>query len=216
MTDKTTPLAIYDFDGTLINGDSIVAYLRSACRAGLLKKSALVMSALRGVLSKTGLIDPQLAKARAMSALAACAAPDRLRAFDLDFAAGLYSRIRQDGLRQLERDRREGYMILLVTASTDNYMVPLAQRLDVDALICTKTDELKNPGSNCRGREKARRVREYLKQNGISPDWARSRAYADSASDLALLSLTGQPFLVCPKRSAVRRSHGQWPILTWR
>ena len=138
-----TPLAIYDFDGTMISGDSIVAYLRFAHARKALTLRELCAAAAAGLLSRLGLLSAGEAKRRALRRIA----------------------------------------------------------------------EL--PEGNCRGEAKVRRLRAWLDENGITPDFPASAAYGDSAGDAPVLALTGHPTLVNPTRRALRKLKGRFPAVHW-
>ena len=205
-------LAIYDFDGTMIRGDSIAAYLLYAFRRRMLPLSALLTGAACALLHRCGLISAGQAKQRALRFLARIPAADRAD-MDTAFAQSLSARICPAALRQMQDDRRDGKLIVLLSASTDNYMAPLGQLIGVDQLICTRLSDL--PDGNCRGRVKAERLHAWLDASGIVPDFAASAAYADSASDAPVLDLVGSPRLIDPSARTRRRLAGRYPILRW-
>ena len=60
-------LAIFDFDGTMIQGDSIVRYLAFARKAGLLSFGQLIRAGLAACLFRLGLTDAKRAKSAALS-----------------------------------------------------------------------------------------------------------------------------------------------------
>lgn len=205
-------LAVYDFDGTMIPGDSIVAYLRFAFRRGCLSLPALIRAGMSGLMSRFGLISPGEAKARALRFHSALA-PEKSAGLDSDFAEILLKRLRPDALTRMAGDNAAGRRIVLLSASTDNYMHPLAERLGVDALICTRLDDL--PEGNCRGAAKAERLNAWLKKQGLEADFPASAAYGDSLSDEPVLALMGHPVLVNPKRRALRKLKDRFPVEHW-
>ncbi len=206
------PLAIYDFDGTMIPGDSIVAYVRFAFSRGFVKLPGLLSAALSGIASRIRLISAGEAKRRTLRFRMAMT-PEAGAGLDSAFAETLLTRLRPDALTRMVRDQAAGRRIILLSASTDNYMQPLAARLGVDALICTRLNEL--PEGNCRGTAKVERLQAWLAEAGITPDYPGSAAYGDSRSDAPVLALTGHPTLVNPSRRTQRRLAGRFPIERW-
>ena len=108
-----------------------------------------------------------------------------------------------------------GKKMLLVSASTDNYMRIAADALGFDALLCTELTADHAVKENCKGAEKARRVRAWLRESGVEADWAASYAYGDSKSDESVLRLCDHPVLVNPKR-ALRRAMPEAETAVWR
>jgi phosphatidylglycerophosphatase C len=83
--------------------------------------------------------------------------------------------------------------VLLASASLDAYLVPLGELLGADEVVCTRLERGADgrltgrlDGANCRGAEKARRVRAVLAERGLED--AELWAYGDSRDDEPLLA----------------------------
>ena len=215
MTGKTAALAIYDFDGTMIDGDSIAAYLMFAWRRGCLSLPGLLRAAVCGLLQRLGRLTAERAKGQALR-FRQRMTPEAREALDDAFADRLMAKLRPAAVRQMAADCATGRVMVLLSASTDNYMVPLNRRLGFDLLVCTREEDLERAGTNCRGPEKVRRLREALAERGLAADWPQSQAYADSASDGPVLGLVGHPVLVCPGRRTLRKLGKQYPTEDWK
>ena len=59
-------------------------------------------------------------------------------------------------------------------------------------------------GENCKGEEKVRRLKEYLKEESIDVDFKNSYMFSDSLSDLPLFNLVGNPYLINYKGKSER------------
>jgi phosphatidylglycerophosphatase C len=98
--------------------------------------------------------------------------------------------LRPEMLERLAWHRSEGHEIVIVSASLDVYLAPLAPLLGVDHVLCTQLGigadgriDGRLVGGNVRGPEKVRRVRTWL--DGAPTElWA----YGDSAGDRELLA----------------------------
>lgn len=64
-------------------------------------------------------------------------------------------------------------------------------------------------GENCKGEEKVRRIKQYLKENGFVLDMKCSSAYGDSPSDADMMALVNRAVLVNPKKALLRRRPGR-------
>ena len=111
------------------------------------------------------------------------------------------SRLREDTTARLERHRALGHTVVLASASLDAYLEPLGALLGADEIVCTRLERDANglltgrlAGANCRGPEKARRVRTLLQARGLAG--AEVWAYGDSADDDALLASVDHPLRV--------------------
>jgi phosphatidylglycerophosphatase C len=106
------------------------------------------------------------------------------------------------GLAVTTRERlrwhaEQGHEVVLVSASLDVYLAEVTRRLGANALLCTtlEVDDGKVTGrligGNCRGPEKAKRLRTHL---GDAP--ASIWAYGDSSGDRELLAMADHRFRV--------------------
>ncbi len=194
------PLAIFDFDGTMISGDSIIRYTAYAMRRGYEPWRNIIPRLWQGLKAVCGLMSATEGKSRALSFLARMSREEQNefnRAFCRDI---LMPRIFPKALERMEAHRREGLYILLVSASPDAYISHLKDLLPVDAIIASPTDERGRVSSSTRGEEKARRVREWAAAQDTQIDWAGSFSYGNSANDLPVMRLTGHPVCVNPSR----------------
>ena len=208
-------LAVFDFDGTMIRGDSIVSYLWFARKKGLLSLPRLVRAGLFGALSQAGIVSRQRAKSAALSFRKTLSEAQKT-ALDQAFAKTLLRQIRPEALSAMKDHRARGDLVVLLSASTDHYMRYVAQDLPVDRLICSTTDESGRVLRNVRGEEKVAALRELLSELPEEADLSLSTGYGDSASDLPLLRLLGRSYLVNPGRKARRKAAGRIPILFWK
>ena len=208
-------LALFDFDGTLIPGDSIVSFVRFARKKGVLSRreyAGILLCTVKYLLG--GLTDGEM-KTRSLRFLRSLPREEG-EALAGDFVASvLMPSVYRDGKAALQKHRERGDLTVLVSASTDNYMCLVAEALGFDAVLCTELTENFSVESNCKGPEKARRVKEWLAQNGVEADWAASFAYGDSKSDESMLRLCGHPVLVNP-RKALKKRMPEGNIVSWR
>lgn len=123
-----------------------------------------------------------------------------------------------DMLALIKRSRDEGFRQVLITGAIEQMIKPLAEALEVDAWFANR---LEFDGGVATGRlvapvlagpEKAAFLRRYALENGL--DLNACRAYADSASDIPMLSSVGRPVAVNPDAGlrATAIAH-DWPII---
>ncbi len=212
---KPVSLALFDFDSTLIPGDSVVAYLRFARKRGAVSAGemlrASVAAALYGMKRMTD-------KSSKTAALAFRKRHDAayLQALDKEFVERvLLPIVYRDAKACMEQHRREGRILALVSASTENYMRFVADALGFDALLCTPIEQDGSIQRNCKGEAKVERVKAWLKEKGLEADFASSYAYGDSRSDLPMLRLVGHPMQVNPKK-ALRKLAPEMEMLNWQ
>lgn len=193
-------LALFDFDGTLIPGDSIVAFVRYARQAGAMGRGEYlrVLCATVKYLLR-GMTDAEI-KTRSLRFLRALPQDEREKLAQNFVREILLPQVYQGGAEEIARQRQAGRIVLLVSASTENYMQYVSQALGFDGLLCTPMGEDGAVRDNCKGEGKVRRVREWLARQGVEADWEASFAFGDSKSDRFMLAAVGHPVLVNPRK----------------
>lgn len=199
--------ALFDFDGTLRKGDSIITVCRYAHKKGLCSTGQLLRGAWYGVLYGLKLCSAERSKTEAMQWI-----KGRLRsemdAFSIDFCLNkLIPEMFPAGLKAIQDEKARGASVLLITASPAFYLNAMESLLGVESVIGTRmnlddqdryTGEI--CGDNCKGFQKPLRLAEYLAAMGDSLVFESSAAYGDSASDLPMMQLCQSKVGVNAKR----------------
>jgi phosphatidylglycerophosphatase C len=189
-------LALFDFDGTLTRRDTVLPFLLGVCGNHALPRF--------GAVAATALLrEPAARRDAAKAAIIKAALRGRV-ARDVDAAGAAYARtivqqsLRAEGRARLEWHRAHGHRLVIVSASLEPYLGAVAELLDVDTCLCTQLEVDDDgvltgamAGANCRGDEKARRVRA-----AIEPGEYEVWAYGDTHGDRALLALADHPVWV--------------------
>ena len=184
-------VAAFDVDGTLTTGDCVTPFLRRA--AGRRLWTTLLRHPL-ALAASAAHRDRDRLKELACGALRGIEATE-IAQLGKAFAREVgEERLRDDTVARLRRHRELGHTVILASASLDPYLMPLGSSLGVDAVVCTVLERGVDGrltgrlvGANCRGAEKARRVQEWLRENGLAD--AELWAYGDSSGDDELLAL---------------------------
>lgn len=206
-------VAVFDFDGTIIYGDSVVNMLQIGRKQGKVSLPLLLKAAVAGALYHLGLISAISSKRAAHAFLANMNKDDREK-FLQDFAQSLVNRARPEAVRQLRAHQAAGDHVILCSASGDCYMQYVAQLLGVDALLCTPCDEKGLPcDENCRGKEKVRRVNAYLKDAGME-NAVLTAGYGDTLGDAPILRKCENPVLVRPKKK-LKKAMPEATVANW-
>jgi HAD superfamily phosphoserine phosphatase-like hydrolase len=118
----------------------------------------------------------------------------------------------------LEKDRREGCRLVLVSGGMDFALAPVAAALGFDDLIANRlvfnagraTGEVAAP--LLAEAQKVKAILDFCETYNVSTP--QSKAYSDSYSDLAMLEAVGFPAAVHPDRRLKRIALARgWPIL---
>lgn len=196
-------VAVFDFDGTIIRGDSIVSLQRYALKHRCVSLLGVIRAVCCGALYHAHIMSAATAKKHSHSFLTRMT-PEARENLLRSFAQSLVSRAYPNALTKLKEHRERGDLIIICSASCECYMQYVAPLLGVDALLCTPSkDDGGMLGPNCRGEEKVRRVTQWLKEHGLT-ERSICAAYGDSAGDAPILSMSRHPVLVNPKPKLVK------------
>lgn len=119
----------------------------------------------------------------------------------------------KDALEEIKYLKEEGYTLLLVSASYENYMKKVGENLGFDHVIGTRLGRLNELiGDNNRREEKVARIESYLEKIEETIDYENSRSYSDSyRDDKYMMELTAEKYLI---NSEVRKEG--YKNLVWK
>lgn len=215
MSASARGIAVFDLDGTVARGDTFKAYLRFCIsrRPGCWYRLPCLAGAI--ALFAIGRRDNTWVKCTLMAATFG-GRPWGALARQTEAFIGVLLRhgIRRDALAAMADHRAAGRRLVLATASPDLYVVPLAQRLGFDDVVCTRVARAadgrisgKLESGNCYGRAKLERVLAWRAAAGIvGPMWV----YSDHHADLPLLAAADVAFAISASRRlrAAAPAHG--------
>ena len=204
--DERPGLALFDFDGTLTRRDTVLPFLLGVCGNDSFPR--LTMAAARAFAGGADTRRDAAKGAVIMHALQG-RAHSEVQAVGRAYARSVVKRaLRPDARARLEWHRTRGHRLALVSASLEPYLTVVAEHLAIDTCLCTRLEVDGSGvltgsmlGPNCRGAEKARRVREVFELETFEV-WA----YGDTSGDESLLALADHPVWV--GRRARRVSQG--------
>ena len=131
--------------------------------------------------------------------------------------------VRPGARKAIARDKAEGRLLVLATASYRLYANAIAQRLGFDDVIGTGSiiglDErvhAKIAGENCYGPAKLRMIADWVEASGLKGTHGHVRFYSDHVSDAPSFEWSDEPVAVNPhgklRRLAEQRG---WTIEDW-
>lgn len=188
-------VAAFDFDGTLTSRDTLRIFLRKCVGSRRLAEAALrhLPSVVWGV---GGGASRDRAKEQVIGRLLAGRHVDEVQAAALATAKQVESHLlRPDTVAWLRWHQAQGHRVIVVSASFDLYVVPVARGLGIDEVLATRLDvdgagRLTGSldGANVRGAEKAR-----LLAATLDPGQEVHFAYGDSSGDHHMLGMAASP-----------------------
>ncbi|WP_455136432.1 HAD family hydrolase [Thermophilibacter sp.] len=222
--DPMRKVAVFDFDGTSIRGQSGSLFTRYLLRNGHMSALRLLRLMWWGIRYKLHLpYRQEESRELVFGALGGFDSADVdaiLEQFHDDVLAPRY---RPQALEEVERCHADGLVTLLVSATFEPIAAVAARRMGVDGFAATRMERDASgrytgrvEGPVVAGAEKYRAVTRWCDEHLGAGAWELERAYADHHSDADLLERADEAFAVCPGKtlrvSAKRRG---WPVLDW-
>ena len=216
--------AFFDLDKTVIAKSSALAFGRPLYQAGFLGKRALARLSLAQVFYLLfGADHDRLERARdeLLTLIAGWSRDDveqLVRETLADFAAPL---VYAEALFLIDEHKRKGRRVVIVSASPEEIVRPIAEYLGVDEVIATKVkcDErgryLPEIEVYAMGSGKAKAMLAMAELDEI--DLEGSFAYSDSITDVPMLEVVGNPAAVNPEKELRKIAEEKdWPILEFQ
>jgi HAD superfamily hydrolase (TIGR01490 family) len=213
--------AFFDVDHTLLDVNSGRLWVRHLRRTGQMPLGRLLRAIVWLVRYRLAILDLEAVTAEATrdwAGVRVAAIEAEVRAW---FEAELIPHICPEGQRRIERHRAAGHVVALLTSGTRFSAEPLAARLGVEHVLCTRLEERDGvfTGSHlppaCGGPGKIVHAQRLAAELGL--DLSQSYFYTDSLSDLPMLTRVGKPCAVNPDPRLRRHAQARgWPIETWR
>ena len=216
--------AFFDLDKTVIATSSTLAFGRPLYRAGFLGKRALArLSVARVFYLLFGADADRLDQARdELLGLIAGWPRSEVEALVREtFAEFAEPAVYAEALFLIDEHKRKGRRVVIVSASPEEIVRPIAEYLGVDDVIATrvKCDEegryLPEIEVYAMGQGKADAMREMAEREGF--DLAGSYAYSDSITDVPMLEVVGNPAAVNPDKELSKvAEENEWRILRFQ
>ena len=219
MTKRLKRIAVFDVDNTLIKGHSQYLFAWYLFRHSLIYQDLFfkilgwfLLYRLHLTGNATGI------RFLAYRAFEGYRPVILRRLFNRFFREELKMRLIPETVRLLKRHMRQGYEVVLVSASLRDIIEPLRIFLGVKVLIATRLKRRRGvytgeaQGMPVYGRNKLRALKGFIRRQGFTLEG--SFAYADHVSDLPLLKLVENPVCVRPGRElTLLARHMGWRVM---
>jgi len=217
MNKPAPPVVFLDMDETLVAGNSARMYAKAMWRAGKISLFDLFKVFYFFIKYRLALIDMVAATEQIISKMKGMSeATLRSRCREI-FEGEMYTQIYPEAVAVIEKARQEGSRVVILTASS-NYMVePLARHLEITEYLCTWTHAEDGiltgtyEAPVCFGEGKLFWARDYCSKHGF--DLKDCAFYTDSYTDLPVLLEVGEPVVVNPDpRLALHARSEGWDV----
>jgi HAD superfamily hydrolase (TIGR01490 family) len=219
-----TRLAVFDFDGTSIDGQSGALFSVYLWRHGLMSIPRALALSWWGLRYKLHLPQSQdEARELVFGSLEDLSHRDIDKIMHEFYESVLKDRYRPEVAGEVARRHDEGCVTLLVSATFAPIAADAAETLGVDDYIATGMERDADgnytgrvEGTVVQGPEKVAAVTRWADAHIGKGAWTLAYAYGDHHTDAALLSAATKGYAVCPGETLrkLARQHG-WQILDW-
>lgn len=223
-THSVVRLAVFDFDGTCIEGQTgllFSEYLRKRGYVSAANALKLVWWGARYVFHLPHRQDaPREYIFDGLSHYSVEEVLKIMRDFHND---EIVPRYRPKAVAEVKARKEEGCVTLLVSATFNGIAQPAAAYLGVDGYVATMMEKDAQgkftgqvAGPVIQGEEKPRVVEQWANERYGKNGWVVAYAYGDHHTDKSLLSLAEHPIAVSPGRTLAKiaRRNG-WTIVDW-
>lgn len=210
-------LAIFDVDYTLTKKETLIEFYKFMLK----KRPSLIFHAPKIVISGLLYVLKVLQAGKAKEIFIGFIdgiTEDKMQDYVKEFYDEKLSKILyKDAIDTMRKLKNEGCKIYLISASAEFYLKELYNIKEVDKIIGTKftlqdgSYKRSIIGENCKGEEKVKRLKEFLKKENIEVDFKESYMFSDSLADLPLFKLVGHPYLINSKKK-----YNNIKVLKWR
>jgi len=201
-------LAAFDFDGTLVAGDSLPRFL--SLLLGRRRFAAVLSASTPAMLTGYRVEGRDGAKAALLKRAVAGVEASTAAEVGQSFAKVLARQVRPVMSERLAWHRAEGHKLVLVSASLGLYLQPFGRLTGFDEVIATALEVGPDGlltgrllGANVRAAQKAVLLKELIGADAVTV-WA----YGDSRGDREMLAMADHPTLLA--RRLRKRDLPQW------
>lgn len=195
MTDNNKKLALFDFDGTITDKDSFMAFIKYVVGGPRFYTGFLIMGPFMAAFM-AGLYPAQKMKERAITHFFKNRTEEELTALAETFTEEkMDALVKQSALDRIAWHKEKGHDITVVSASCSIWLEPWCR--DNGLPLISSQMEIRNKkvtgklvGFNCKGPEKVIRIKEKFNLD----DYSHIYAYGDSSGDTEMLELADEPF----------------------
>lgn len=222
--DHLTRIAVFDYDGTVISGQSGALFSRYLLMRGYLNPIRALRLGWWGFRYVFHLpYDETEARTQIFGALREHTT-DEVHQLMLDFHDQvLLKRYRPEAVAEVQKRRDEGCVTLLISATFYDIALAASKVLGVDGLVATdmERDETGHytgnvAGNVIAGQNKIQAVTQWADEHIGPGKWVIAYSYADHHTDEDLLSVSEKAYAVTPGKSLKHKAKRMnWEVVDW-
>jgi HAD superfamily hydrolase (TIGR01490 family) len=209
--------AFFDFDGTLIDGYSAVAFLKERAQRGDISPGEAAKLLRTGLDAHAGRADFNHFMRVGVQAFRGHDERNLARIGERLLRGTLGGLLFPEMLELLGAHRRRGHTIVIASSALPFQVEPVARELGIEHILCTRLESIGSvytgrvEGPILWGPGKAAAVRDFAKGAGIN--LTRSYAYGNGDEDIDFLRTVAHPRPVNPRPElAALAAREGWPV----
>lgn len=212
--------AFFDLDWTLLSCSSGSRWVRYLRRRREMSISLLMRSIYWSAQYKLAILDMERVAGRLAATMTGSPEQELIDKTGAFVQEDLLNTVNAAARERIERHRREGHVLALLTSATPYVAEPLARHVDIPHVLCTRlhVEEGRFLGTcerpTCYGAGKVHHAERFAAAHGVDLD--RSYFYTDSYSDLPMLLRVGERRVINPDARLLRHARRRgWEIERW-
>jgi HAD superfamily hydrolase (TIGR01490 family) len=216
-TNKLKGVAVFDLDGTIINGQSQFLFLNFLVKNKKVSIFSITPLLIWFLLYKFNLVSsPNKAFGYALKIFQKLTY-EELSKLAIDFTNDEYfnSKKNKKILELIEKHKKEGNLIILLSTAIDIITKKISEQLKIDYCISSVVEQEKNKIINIKvvnGLSKLDELKSFFKKNNLETE--NTYAYGDDISDLPVLMFAKHRVAVNPSRKLKKYAkNNNWIII---
>lgn len=220
MNKTIQKIAFFDIDYTILKINSGEALIKQAYRKRLISTIGIAKAIYAGLQYKYSLRDAQKIIDKMGGWLKGFSEEKINKVAEEIFHKDILPNIRPNIIKEIDRLKKQGTEIVILSSSIQSVCIPLGEHLDFDEVLCSEL-EVKDGkytgrpvGQFCFRKEKLIRLKEFCDKRGC--DLKDASYYADSIDDLPALEKVGYPICVSPDKKLTGEAQKRgWIVQNW-
>jgi HAD superfamily hydrolase (TIGR01490 family) len=221
--DALIQVVAFDFDGTVLEGHSPVRLVRKLTANGVIPYRTAIKTAWWAVRYKARMkVEQERVREYLFGSFSHMPAEQSDKMMSDFYHDDLRRRLRPQALEALERHRKAGDVVVLVSASFLPILKEVAQDVKADWFICTQMEVSEGAytgnveGLPPEGEQKLVQLSVWADERFGKGAWELAAAYGDHYSDEALLTAAQRAIAVNPDNRLERAAKREgWSIVDW-
>jgi len=211
----TVRAAFFDMDRTILRISTGTSWMRFLRRRGELSRLGLGRALYWSVLYELAILDMEALATKLVADLAGQSEAELIAKSEIWHAADVAHEVAPRGREAIDRHRRRGDVVVLLTGSTQYASEAVARGLGIEHVLCSRLEVEDGRFTGklaqmCFGEHKVTLAEQFAAEHGV--DLERSWFYSDSFNDLPMLSRVGTAVAINPDA----RLHAHARIRGWR